>query len=237
MSGRAPAPDSMIGRAQEVAERTAPGSPEREEEKEAELAAKGKAEPSRTRISAREAATPGIPTPQERVEQVEQVQRRIRGEEEPTTIGPVSVDVLRLGRILGSRQEILRGPNRPLPTPPEARAYPEVERAIQQLATETLVPVEVRGTARADDFADARLVARDLARRLDVAQQQGQEGIELRLGDSYNHVRDRAAMIAAIERIIQLVRDALPHRAAGVINVDVFFGTRIVSRGRARRNP
>jgi Domain of unknown function (DUF4157) len=237
MSGRAPAPDSMIGRAQEVAERTAPGSPEREEEREAEQVAKGNAQPTRTRIPAGEAAPPGIPTPEERIEQVEQVGRRIRGEEEPTTIGPVSVDVLHLARIWGARQEILQGPKAPRPTPPEARTYSEVERVTQQLAPETLVPAEARGTARADDFADAQLVARDLARRLDVAQQQGQESIELRLGDNYNRVRDRATIIAEIERIIQLVRDALPHHAAGVINVDVFFGNRLVSRGRARRNP
>jgi hypothetical protein len=80
-------------------------------------------------------------------------------------------------------------------------------------------------------------VARDLASRLDVAQQQRQESIELRLGDNYNDVRDRAAMITELERIIQLVRDALPHHAAGVVNVDVFFGERWVSRGRARRSP
>jgi hypothetical protein len=70
-----------------------------------------------------------------------------------------------------------------------------------------------------------------------VAQQHGQESIELRLGDSYHRVRDRATIIAEIERIIQLVRDALPHHAAGVINIDVFFGERWVSRGRARRSP
>jgi hypothetical protein len=100
-----------------------------------------------------------------------------------------------------------------------------------------LIPTEARGTPAADSFADAGEVARDLARRLDIAQQQHQESIELRLGDNYNRVGDRAAMIAEIERIIQLVRDALPHHAAGVVHVDVFFGDRLVSRGRARRNP
>jgi hypothetical protein len=235
MSGQAPGQTSTMGRAREVFERTAPGSPEREEEREAESIAKGEAKPSRTRIPAREGAAPGVPTPEERIEQVEQLGRRIRGEEEPTTIGPFSVDVLRLGRVFGAREEILRGPRAPRPVLPEARTYPEVERAIQQLAPDAVVPAQFRGTGKAGDFADARLVASDLARRLDVAQQQNQESIQLRLGDNYNSVRDRAAMIAEINRIIQLIRDALPHHATNVKFVDVFFGERLVTRGMARR--
>ena len=206
MSGQAPGQTSAIGRAQEVFERTAPGSPEREEEREAESIAKGEAEPSRTRIPAREGAVPGVPTPEERIEQVEQLGRRIRGEEEPTTIGPFSVDVLHMGRVFGAREEILRGPRAPRPAPPEARTYPEAERAIQQLAPNALVPASFVGPQRPAILQMTRLVASDLARRLDVAQQQSQEKIDLRLGDNYNSVRDRAAMIAEINRIIQLIR-------------------------------
>lgn len=236
MSGQAPGQTSVIGRAQEVFERTAPGSPEREEEKDAERIAKGEAEPSRTRIPAREVATPGLPTPEERLEQMAQLGRRIRGEEEPTTIGPGSVDVLHLARVFGARQEILRGPRTPRPTLPEARTYPQVEQAIQQITPDALIPAEVRGTPRTDSFADAQEVARDLARRLDVAQQQGQDTIHLRLGDNYNQVRDRRGMIDAIERIIQLIRDALTHHASNVKYVDVYFGESLVTRGMARRS-
>jgi hypothetical protein len=42
-------------------------------------------------------------------------------------------------------------------------------------------------------------------------------------------------MIAEINRIIQLIRDALPHHATNVKFVDVFFGERLVTRGMARR--
>ncbi|MGH8531169.1 MAG: DUF4157 domain-containing protein [Gammaproteobacteria bacterium] len=230
MSGQAPGQTSVIGRAQEVLERTAPGSPEREEEKEAERIAKGEAEPSRTRIPAREVATPGLPTPEKRIEQIEQLGRRIRGEEEPTTIGPGSVDVLHLARVFGARREILLGPRTARPTPPEARTYPEVERAIQQIAPNALLPPEARGTPQADSFADAREVARALARRLDVAQQQGQDTIDLHLGDNYNQVRDRTAMISEIERIVALIREALPHHASAIRFVDVYFGNRLVTR-------
>ena len=236
MSGQAPGQTSVIGRAQEVFERTAPGSPEREEEKEAERIAKGEAEPSRTRIPAREVATPGLPTPEERLEQVAQLGRRIRGEEEPTTIGPGSVDVLHLARVFGARQEILRGPRTPRPTLPEARTYPEVERAIQQITPDALTPPEARGTPQADFFADAREVARDLSRRLDVAQQQGQDTIDLRFGDNYNQVRDGTAMMGEIERIVALIREALPHHAAAVRFVDVYFGNKLVTRSVPRRN-
>jgi hypothetical protein len=215
-----------------VVERTAPGSPEREAERQAARAAKGEGEPTASRVPVGPVTAPNQPTPEERAEQIAQVERRLRGVEEPTTIGPGAVDVLHLGRILGARQEILRGPRAPRPAAPEARTYPEVERVIQQIAPDALTPAEARGTPAADSFAEARQVARDLASRLDVAQQQRQESIELRLGDNYNGVRDRAAMITELERIIQLVRDALPHHAAGVVNVDVFFGERWVSRGR-----
>jgi hypothetical protein len=232
MSGQAPAPSSIFARAQEVVEHTAPGSPEREAERQAARAAKGEGEPTAPHVPVGPVTPLNQPTPEERAEQVAQVERRLRGVAEPTKIGPGGVDVLHVGRIFfGARQGI------PQTAPPEARSYPEVERVIQQIGPDALTPAEARGTPEADSFAEARQVARDLASRLDIAQQQHQESIELRLGDNYNGVRDRTAMITELERIIQLVRDALPHHAAGVVNVDVFFGERWVSRGSARRSP
>ena len=79
-------------------------------------------------------------------------------------------------------------------------------------------------------------MARDLARRLDVEQQQGQDTIDLRFGVNYNQVRDRSAMISEIERIVALIREALPHHAAAVRFVDVYFGNRLVTRSVPRRS-
>jgi Domain of unknown function (DUF4157) len=211
MSGRGPTP-SLPTRVKELVESTAPGESERPIE-------------------------PPGPTPEERAEQAAGVVRGLRGEPEPEGFGPVPIDVLRAARIARGLPGALRGPQASRPAPPEARTYPEVESAIQQIAPNALTPAEARGTPTADSFADAREVARDLARRLDIAQQQHQESIELRLGENYNRVRDRDAMVAEIERIIQLVREALPHHAAGVTYVDVFFGERWVTRGMTRRNP
>jgi hypothetical protein len=193
-----------------LVERTAPGEPDRPETP-----------------SAAEAA-------QQQSERAAQLARQASGTPEPTEIGPVSVDILRLGRIARGLPEAIRGPRSSAPAPPAARSYSEVDRAIQQIAPDALIPVEARGTARADSFADARELARDLARRLDVAQQQGIDTISLNLGDNYNAVRDRGAMVEAVQRIIQAVRDALPHHASRVRYVDVYFGTRLVTRGMNR---
>lgn len=57
----------------------------------------------------------------------------------------------------------------------------------------------------------------------------------IHLGDNYNQVRDRQAMRAAVEEIIAAVRAALPHHGSNVLNVDVYFGRNLVTRGRPRQ--
>jgi hypothetical protein len=142
------------------------------------------------------------------------------------------VDVLRLGRIAGGLGEAWRGP---APAPTEARAYPAVDQAIEQIAANALIPAAARGGQGASSYADARDLARDVARRLDIAQQRNTAAIELRLGENYNTARDRAAMIAEVERIVLLIRDALPHHASAVNEVNVFFGDRWVRSIRLHR--
>jgi hypothetical protein len=142
------------------------------------------------------------------------------------TIGPYGLDVLRAGRILSGLPEALRTP----PTPqPVARAYAAVEQALQQIEPNALMPAGVSGEATAS-YADARELARDLARRLDIAQQQGRMEVELHLGANYANVRDRGAIYSALQRIALLVRDALPHHAAGVTYINVYIGDRLATR-------
>jgi hypothetical protein len=195
------------------------------------------------------------PKPQERVvrgmEQLSKAQGR-----EVTKYGPYSVDVLRLGRVAKGLPEAWRAPSQR--RQPQARTYPEVESAIQKLVTpHGLVPYEwhqrlreaEEGFASAgpeeehiyrlrmrnarawiESFADARQVARALARSLDVAHQQGQASVTLRLGQDYNDVQDRTGIYSELRRIAILVRDRLPHRAPSVKHVDVYFGDKLVKR-------
>jgi uncharacterized protein DUF4157 len=73
---------------------------------------------------------PKEPGSQERFEQTVDDIRRAQGRPIPTTFGPYSVDVLRLGRIMQGLPQAWRGPRAAPAGQPEARTYPEVDRAI-----------------------------------------------------------------------------------------------------------
>lgn len=173
-----------------------------------------------------EQTAPSEPPPaiQESIWRFEQEAKNLRREE--GAVGPFGLDVLRAGRILGGLPGALRTPAAPQP---EARVYPAVEQAVQQIAANALVPAGVSGQA-AESYADAREVARDLARRLDIAQQQGHSEIDLRLGVNYASVRDRGAIYSELQRIALLIREALPHHAASVTHINVYIGDRLVTR-------
>jgi uncharacterized protein DUF4157 len=190
---------STVGRVRDLIERSAPGQPDRPE-------------PVRE------------PTSQERFERGMADQARQSGRPQPTTVGPYSVDILRMGRILGGFRGAVQGPPRPQRREPEARSYPEVEQAVRQVSNDALVPAEARGQETAGNFAGAQDVARQLARLLDVAQQQNQSTVDLEMGAAYENVRDLGAIAAEIGRIARLIRDALPHHATNVRTVIVHFG-------------
>ena len=202
---------------------SAAGSPEAQEEAEAARVASGEAEPG-PRISRPPVRDPGVPDAIERSDELASIDRAIRGEEEPTEIGPGSVDVLRIGRILGGLGAAIEGPQRP---GPEARSYASVERIITAISREALIPAGVRGTGRAGSFADAQLMARDFARRLDLAQQRNQGTVQIRLGANYRGVRDRGAVLGEVERIVRRIAAAMPHRASNVDRVLVYIGNRV----------
>jgi hypothetical protein len=197
-----PEPAGRAGRVRELVEKSAPGEPERPPE-------------------------PSQPSSQERFERTVGDIRRSQGQQPPTTYGPYSVDVLRLGRVAQGLPQAWRGPKTPAAPGPEASSYPEVETAIEQIAADALVPAAARGKPEAGDYAEAREVARDLARKLDIAQQQKQSAVDLRLPAAYSTAADRAAIEQQLERIVALVRDALPHHATNVRQVNVFYGERI----------
>jgi hypothetical protein len=168
------------------------------------------------------------PTSEEKFERGVEDVRRMRGQPSPTTIGPYSVDVLRAARIAQGLGQAWSGKTPPKPASgPAARTYPQVDAAIEKIAADALVPAAARGKPEADNYAEAREVARDLARRLDIAQQQQQTSVDLRLPASYASAPDRATLLQALENIVHALRDGLPHHASAVRQVNVWFGDRL----------
>jgi hypothetical protein len=169
---------------------------------------------------------PGEPPP-------EQQQAQWRFDQEATQLrkgegafGPFGFDVLRAARIAGGLGGALQKPPK---REPEARSYPAVEQVVNQIAPGALTPAGTAGAA-AGNFADAQAVARDLARLLDIAQQQGRSEVALRLSAGYGSIKDRGPIYTALQQIALMIRDALPHHASGVTHVNVFIGDRLVTR-------
>ena len=142
-------------------------------------------------------------------------------------IDPLSVDVLQVGRILKGLPGAWKGPPPKSAQTPQPREVPALDKALETISTDALIPANVRGTAAAGDYADAQEVARGLARSLDVAHQKQAPSVDLRLGDNYEKVKDPAAILSEVQRIIGVVKAALPHHAPGIA-VQVFFGNKLV---------
>lgn len=142
-------------------------------------------------------------------------------------IDPISVDVLQLGRILHGLPGAWKGPPPKSAQVPQARPVPALDKALESVATDALVPSTVRGTDAAGEYADAQEVARGLAASLDVAHQRNMPSVDILLGANYEKVKDPAAILAAVERIVGIVKGALPHHAPGIV-VKVYFGNKLV---------
>lgn len=144
-------------------------------------------------------------------------------------VGPFGVDlnrVVNIGRGLGDVFSPKPARKKIEPATPN----PALEAAIATIDRDVLVPAEAANSARAGSFADAQEVARGLARELDAAQAEGRETAELQMVADYSGVKDRERIIGEIARIARLVRDALPHKASRVTNLDVYFGGRLARR-------
>lgn len=142
-------------------------------------------------------------------------------------IDPLSVDVLQVGRILKGLPGAWKGPPPKSAQTPSPREVPALDTALAGISTDALIPAIARGTPAAGEYADAQEVARGLARSLDVAHQKHAPSVDLRLGANYDKVKDPAAILAEVQRVIGMVKGALPHHAPG-ISVQVFFGDRLV---------
>lgn len=191
------------------------------------------------------------PSSQERFEKVVEDMLAQQGKEGPKVVGPYGGDVLAPIRKV---RKIFK-PKSPPKTPPPARRFPKVEKAIRQnMKHEDLVPAEVISRLKRawNAYEKARevdqpsrlkklnevreasrqyktplAVAHELANRLDKAHKQGSPRVRLELDPLYNRALDRAAILKKVERIILLVRDHLPHRTRKVQRVEITIGGKI----------
>ena len=252
-SASKPVPASKVGRVGDLVKRTAPGSPESEQER----TSSDKTRPRNQREEIAPTQAPGVPSAEQRAEHLRGVERTVRGEKEPGGITPKTIDVFRAVRILRDLPGALKGARQQSPQP-RPQIYPEVKRAIDQLVSpDALIPAEVSGRAKRAEsslesagpgeedlrraqrnetqaavgsFEDAREVAGRLAALLDIAHQQRSSEVDLRLVGAYNSVKDRLTIYSELRRIAVLVRTRLPHQAAGVTRVNVYFGAKMVLR-------
>lgn len=116
--------------------------------------------------------------------------------------------------------------------PPEAvRRLGELEEA-REMAGPDEEPARVAelaaARARHESFADAQVLAMDLAQQMDLARREGRAGVVVRLGDAYASLSsaDVRAVREEIRGIAKIVRDLLDKRAAGVNTVWIVFGDR-----------
>jgi uncharacterized protein DUF4157 len=144
-------------------------------------------------------------------------------------IGPFGVDLQRLFNIGKKLPGALKPPKAPA-TPTEAKTDPTLEAAIASLEPSALTPAAAKGTAQSGEYADAQLVARDLAQKIGEAQRRKRDKVTLQLGANYQGVKDREGIIQAVIQVVRIIRDALPDQGAGVSVVDVYFGDRLVQR-------
>ena len=160
-----------------------------------------------------------VPDPKKRMDEEMDKMRAARGGPQAHGIGPIAIDPFAIGRVITDMRK------KPAKPAIRARDFPAVEEAIKKIAPGALMPPEAKGKSNADEFVDqAQDVARGLAADLDIAQQKNQSTVELRLPPAYHRSQSREAMINAIESIVQTIRQALPHHASNVQNVDLFFG-------------
>lgn len=247
------APASKAGRVAELVKRSAPGSPEAEQEK----VSSDKTRPRNQREEIAPVQPPGVPSAQQRAEYLRGLERTVRGEKEPGGIAPKTIDVLRAIRIVKGLPGALKGP-RQQSSQPRPQIYPEVKRAIDELVSpDALIPAEVSGRAKRAErslefagpdeedlrraerrdareavgrFENAQEVAGRLAALLDIAHQEGSSEVDLPLDGVYNGVKERRKIYGELVRIAALVRNRLPHRATGVTRVNVYFGAKMVLR-------
>lgn len=113
----------------------------------------------------------------------------------------------------------------PKPPAPPRKIDAAVEQAALKVDPNALIPAEVRGTDRAEEFGATGVdFALDVAKRLDAAQAKKDAHLYLEMGAQYANIKDRSGVFAAAKAIVFVMRDALTHHAALVERVTFTVG-------------
>jgi hypothetical protein len=173
---------------------------------------------------------PGQISAEDRSKNVGDTLAAMRGGTVPGGVGPVKVDVLQLARIGKGLGGVFK-PKATKPAAVQADDYPSVTAAIAKMPKDALIPPEAKDKSDAAGWAITAEFAAELARAMDIAQKSKQTETTVFLGENYNQVKNREALRDKVEAIIQQLRDALPHHAAGVKYVIVKTGSTTLTRG------
>ncbi len=108
-----------------------------------------------------------------------------------------------------------------LPQQPLASDADAINKIIQGVDKNALVPAAAKGTPDADKFGDSQEMARALANAIAAADKKKQYTVNFDISTDYRHVEDLPAIFDEFARIIHLIANALPGGAANVGEVIV----------------
>lgn len=103
-----------------------------------------------------------------------------------------------------------------LPQPPLASESQTIDKIVQGLDDNSLVPAAAKGTDAAGNYASAKDLARAVANLLAAADKKKQYTVELTISADYRHVEDLADIFDKIAAIVRQIAAALPGGAANV---------------------
>jgi len=104
-----------------------------------------------------------------------------------------------------------------LPQAPLASGQQAIDKIIQALDDDALIPAAAKGTPQAADFASAKELAKDIANRLAAAEAKKQSTVTIEINPDYAHAADLREIFAKVEDIVQRIAAVLP---GGVKDVD-----------------
>jgi hypothetical protein len=110
-----------------------------------------------------------------------------------------------------------KSPKPNLPQAPLAREQQAVNKVVQSLDDDALVPAAAKGTPQAAEFGGARLLAQDIADQLTAAEASKKDTVKITIGMNYRHVDDLREIFQKIEAIVRQIAAVLP---GGVKDVD-----------------
>jgi hypothetical protein len=176
---------------------------------------------------------PGQISAEDRMKNTQDTLAAMRGGQAPGGgVGPVKVDVLQAARIAKGLGGVIK-PKATKPAAVQSEDYPAVTAAIAKMPKDALIPPDAKDKSEDAGWAITAEFAAAAAREMDIAQKSKQNECTVQLGSNYESVsaKSRELLRDKVEAIIQQLRDALPHHAAGVKYVIVKVGRTTLTRG------